>query len=112
MTTMTSNPVKASALERAKRTLLTGVYLDVAVAVAAAILVWLPAADIATATAWAVLATSLVKTVLQAVASYVLRLRVTPVEEAPLISGAHLVTRTGEIVGAKPRAVEQYLANR
>lgn len=106
---MATAPVKASALERAKRTLLTGVGLDVAVAVAAAVLAWLPAANVSDRTAWLVLLTAVVKTVLQAIASYVLRLRVTPAEEAPLVDGSYLVTQVGERVEAKPKAVEAYL---
>lgn len=107
---MATAPVKASALERAKRTFLTGVGLDVAIAVAAAVLVWLPAADLATTTAWIVLATSLVKTIMQAVASYVVRLRVTPTQEAPLVDGAYVVTTAGNAVeAAGPKGVEQYL---
>jgi hypothetical protein len=104
-----SAPVKASARERALRTFYTGLGLDVAVAVAAALLAWLPAADVADRTAWLVLLASLLKTVLQAVASYIIRLRVTPAEEAPLIDGAYLVTNAGTEVDQRPKAVERYL---
>ena len=49
------------------------VAVAVAVAVAAAVLVWLPDADVSSREAWLVLAVALVKTVMQAVASYVMR---------------------------------------
>ncbi len=75
---MATKAVKADATERSIRTLFTGAGLDVAIAIAAAILSWLPAADVSSRTAWIVLATALVKTILQAVASYVLRLKVAP----------------------------------
>lgn len=108
---MASVPVKASARERAKRTLLTGLGLDVAIAVAAALLAWLPTADVVSSAAWLVLVTSLIKTILQAVASYVLRLKVTPAEEAPLVEGAYLVTSTGREINQRPKVIERYLAD-
>lgn len=81
---------RAAALERAKRSLWQGLALDVVVAVAAALLAWIPEADVATSTAWLLLATTLIKTVLQAAASYVLRLKLQPATE--LADGAFVVT--------------------
>lgn len=78
---MTNSTVKAAATERATRSLWQGLGIDVAIAVSAALLVWLPQADVLDKTAWTVLATALVKTVLQAVAAYVMRLRVEPSTE-------------------------------
>jgi len=69
---------KADAAQRAKRTFLQGIALDVAVAVAVALLAWLPDADLTNKQAWIILGTSLAKTVLTAVASYVMRLKVRP----------------------------------
>lgn len=70
--------VQADAKQRAKRTLIQGIALDVAVAVAVALLAWLPDADLTNKQAWIILGTSLAKTVLTAVASYVMRLKVAP----------------------------------
>lgn len=83
---MTSTPqhrasVKAAATERAARTAVQGLALDVAVAVAVALLAWLPNADLSSSAAWIILGTSLAKTILTAVASYVMRLKVSPAEE-------------------------------
>lgn len=69
---------KADAAQRAKRTFIQGIALDVAVAVAVALLAWLPDADLTNKQAWIILGTSLAKTVLTAVASYVMRLKVRP----------------------------------
>lgn len=69
---------KADAKQRAKRTFIQGIVLDVAVAVAVALLAWLPDADLTSKQAWIILGTSLAKTVLTAVASYVMRLKVAP----------------------------------
>lgn len=69
---------KADAAQRAKRTFIQGIALDVAVAVAVALLAWLPDADLTSKQAWIILGTSLAKTVLTAVASYVMRLKVRP----------------------------------
>lgn len=87
---MSSTPTKAAATERAKRSLWTGLALDLAVAVATALLVWLPGADVSSTTAWVILGTTLLKTVLQAAASYVLRLKVQPATE--LADGAFVIT--------------------
>jgi len=65
--------LQTDARNRASRALYQGLAIDVAVAVAAALLVWLPDADITTSEAWLVLGVALVKTVLQAAASYVMR---------------------------------------
>lgn len=75
-----TNPstTQADATQRAKRTFIQGIVLDVAVAVAVALLAWLPDADLTSKQAWIILGTSLAKTVLTAVASYVMRLKVAP----------------------------------
>ena len=75
---MTNTAVQADAKQRAKRTFIQGIALDVAVAVAVALLAWLPDADLTSKQAWIILGTSLAKTVLTAVASYVMRLKVRP----------------------------------
>ena len=69
---------KADAISRSGRTLAQGLLIDVAVAVAAVLLLWLPEADISSRAAWLVLGTSVVKSVLTAVASFVMRLQVNP----------------------------------
>lgn len=75
---MTNTAVQADAAQRAKRTFIQGIALDVAVAIAVALLAWLPDADLTDRAAWIILGTSLAKTVLTAVASYVMRLKVRP----------------------------------
>lgn len=75
---MTTPAVQADAKQRAKRTFIQGIALDVAVAIAVALLAWLPDADLTSKQAWIILGTSLAKTVLTAVASYVMRLKVRP----------------------------------
>ena len=75
---MTTPAVQADAAQRAKRTFIQGIALDVAVAIAVALLAWLPDADLTNKQAWIILGTSLAKTVLTAVASYVMRLKVRP----------------------------------
>lgn len=81
-----------AAWERAKRTFTQGVGLDVAIAVAAALLVWLPEADVLDGTAWVILGTAVLKTVLTAIASYVMRLKVSPKTEvrADLAESSHV----------------------
>ena len=105
----TAAPVKASALERAIRTFKTGIGIDIGVAVAMALLAWLPDADISNRTAWLILAGTLVKTILQAAASYVVRLKSTPKQEAPVVDGAYLVTDIGERVPATPKSIDAYV---
>jgi hypothetical protein len=85
----TPAPTKAAAKERATRVFFTGLGIDLAVAVAAALLAWLPAADVSQRTAWFILATTLVKTVLSTVGSYVLRLKLAPATE---VDGAFQIT--------------------
>lgn len=89
---MASTPVKAAAAERASRTLWQGLAIDVLVAVAAALLAWLPEADVLDGAAWLVLGTVLIKTVLQAAAAYVMRLKLAPAREAVYVDGAHVIT--------------------
>lgn len=98
MTTPTTTPqreaqaTRAAAVERGLRTLWQGLGLDVAVAVAVALLAWLPSADVSSGAAWSLLGLSLLKTVLTAVASYVLRLKRPPTTEAELVDGAYVIT--------------------
>ncbi len=63
----------ADAKNRSWRTFLQGLGADVAVALATGLLLWLPDADISSKEAWIILATTLSKTVLTAVASFVMR---------------------------------------
>lgn len=78
--------------ERGRRTLWQGLALDLAIAVAVTLLAWLPDADVASSTAWVILGTALLKSVLTALASYVMRLKVAPAQEAELVDGAYLIT--------------------
>jgi hypothetical protein len=76
-----SAAIHADAWDRAKRTLKTGLLLDILVAVGFALSAWLADAsdnDIPTVVAVTGLAVSLGKSVLQAVASWLLRLKSTP----------------------------------
>lgn len=75
---MPSTATQADAANRGFRTLIQGVAIDVAVAVAAVLLLWLPDANFADEAAWVMLGTSVGKSVLTAVASYVMRLKVQP----------------------------------
>lgn len=68
------------ARERSVRTFVQGLVVDVVLAIAAVLLVWLPDADLSAREAWLVLGTSLVKSVLTAVASYVMRIKLAPSE--------------------------------
>lgn len=79
---MASAPVKAAATERGRRTLVQGLAIDVAIAVAVVLLAWLPDADLTAGEAWLALGVAVGKSVLTAVASYVMRLKVTPSTEA------------------------------
>lgn len=75
---MTTPTARADAANRGWRTLVQGVAIDVAIAVAAVLLLWLPDADLSSREAWLVLGTSVAKSVLTAIASYVMRLKVAP----------------------------------
>lgn len=71
-----SNPVLAAdARNRAARAFLQGLAIDVLTAVAAALLLWLPDADLSSRDAWVVLGTGLARTLLGTVASYLMRLK-------------------------------------
>lgn len=72
---------QADAVNRSRRTLTQGLLVDVAIAVATGLLLWLPDADLSSRDAWIVLGTALAKSVLTAVASYVMRLKVAPASE-------------------------------
>ena len=66
---------KVDAVDRSRRSLIQGALWDVVIAVCAAMLVWLPDADISSREGWIVFGTALAKTVLTALASYVMRVR-------------------------------------
>ena len=76
--TMSTTATQADAANRGFRTLVQGAAIDIAVAIAAALLLWLPQADVADPVAWTMLGTAVAKSVLTAIASYVMRLKVTP----------------------------------
>jgi hypothetical protein len=90
--TTPAEATRAAATERGTRTFAQGIGIDVAVAVAMALLMWLPDADLASRDAWIILASIVGKSVLTAIASYVMRLKVAPSQEAELIDGAYLIT--------------------
>jgi hypothetical protein len=75
---MASRATQADAANRGFRTLLQGVAIDLAVAIAVAVLAWIPDADLSSRAAWLILGSAVAKTVLTALASYVMRLKVTP----------------------------------
>jgi hypothetical protein len=83
--------VNTDAKSRAARTFLTGLGWDVIIALATALLLWLPDADLTSKEAWLVLGTAVAKTVLTAAGSYVLRYKVTP--PAPVNPGDGLIDR-------------------
>ena len=90
--TTPAQATQAAAGERGRRTLWQGLGIDVAVAVAMVLLLWLPDADLASRDAWLVLASIVAKSVLTAVASYVMRLKVAPAQESELVDGAYVIT--------------------
>lgn len=65
--------LKVDARNRAWRTLLQGLATDVLVALAAALLAWLPDADITSREAWTAIGVTLAKTALTTAASWVMR---------------------------------------
>ncbi len=77
---MTTQATKRDAANRGARTFLQGLGIDLGVAVAVALLAWLPDADLSSMAAWIILGTALAKTVLTSGASYVMRLKVAPSE--------------------------------
>jgi hypothetical protein len=89
-TDMSATPLSIDAANRAKRSFIQGLFIDVLVAIAAALLVWLPGADLSSADAWKIIGLTLAKTVLQSAASYVMRRFVdgsavpTPLPPAPV----------------------------
>lgn len=66
---------KVDAVDRSRRSLIQGALWDVAIAVFAVLLVWLPDADISSREGWIVFGTAAAKTALTAFASYVMRVR-------------------------------------
>lgn len=92
---MASAPVKAAAKERGVRAITQGLVIDLAVAAALVVAAWAPDADIASKTAWVILGTALAKSLLQAVASYVMRLKMAPNEETvlpPRVDGTYSIS--------------------
>lgn len=75
---MPTPAARTDAANRGFRTFVQGVAIDVCVAIAAVLLLWLPDADLSSREAWIVLGTSVAKSVLTALASYVMRLKVAP----------------------------------
>ena len=82
----------AAARERGLRTVAQGLGIDVAVAVAVLLLAWLPDADLSSREGWIIFGTAVAKSVLTAVASYVVRLKVDPTRESELVDGAYVIT--------------------
>jgi len=74
VTTM-SEFAKVDAVDRSRRTFIQGLAVDAVLALCAALLVWLPDADLSSREAWSILGVSVAKSVLTAVASYVMRVR-------------------------------------
>ena len=75
---MTTTPTQVDARNRAFRTFIQGLGIDIAVGIATVLLVWLPEADITDWQAWTILAVAVAKTLIQTVAAYVMRLKVAP----------------------------------
>jgi hypothetical protein len=70
---MNTAALNVDARNRALRSFVQGLTIDVVVAIAAALLVWLPGADLSSKDAWIVIGITLAKTILQTAASYVMR---------------------------------------
>jgi hypothetical protein len=70
--------VHADALERAARTLWTGIGIDAAVAIGSGVLLELQGGDITSPLFWGAIGGLVVKSILTASASYLVRLKVTP----------------------------------
>lgn len=91
-TTTPAQATRAAAGERGRRTLWQGLGIDVAIAVAMALLMWLPDADLASRDAWLILASIVIKSGLTALASFIVRLKVPPTQESELVDGAYVIT--------------------
>ena len=78
---MADHALTAAAQERAWRTFAQGAGFDILLAIAAAVLVWVPDANVSSGEAWSVLGISVLKSVLTAAASYVMRLKSQPATE-------------------------------
>lgn len=74
----TTNLVKADARNRALRTLWTALGIDLAVAIGLAASTWIADADVSSPAAWGALGILVTKSLVQAVASYLVRLKVAP----------------------------------
>ena len=70
-----TSPVRLDAQNRGVRSLYQGLVIDLLVAVGVALAMWLPDADLATGTAWLILGTAVVKSALQALAAFLMRLK-------------------------------------
>jgi hypothetical protein len=72
------SPVHADALERAARTLWTGIGVDAAVAIGSGVLIEMQGGDVTSPAFWAAIGGLVVKSILTASASYLVRLKVEP----------------------------------
>ena len=70
--------IKKDALDRAVRTLWTGIGVDAAVAIGAGTLIVLQDGDVLSPAFWTTIGALVVKSVTQSAASYLVRLKVTP----------------------------------
>lgn len=73
---MTTRALKADAKNRAARTLLQGLAIDVLIAVGTALAMWLPDATLTAGESWLVLGVSVGKTALTVLASWLMRLKI------------------------------------
>lgn len=73
-----SSARSTDAQNRAIRTLIQGLAVDLAVAVAVTLLAWLPDADLSSREAWTVVGLAVAKSVLTAAASWVMRMQLDP----------------------------------
>lgn len=74
------NLVRKDARDRSLRTFMQGLGVDLLIAVAGTLLLWVADADILTAESWTIFAAMAVKSVLMAAASYIMRLQIDPVD--------------------------------
>ncbi|WP_263729946.1 hypothetical protein [Cellulomonas sp. SG140] len=85
--TTTSSTVRADARERALRTLWTSLGVDLAVAVGVVLSTWIVDADLSSPAAWTGLGLLVARSAITSVASYLVRMKVTPAitasEDAP-----------------------------
>jgi len=72
------NPVRTDARVRALRTLWTSLGIDLAVALGVVLTTWITDADLSNPAAWTTLAVLVGKSLIECVAAYLVRLKVTP----------------------------------